>query len=133
MLLSQILHRESRSLLQYVRESYPWANGKNESARDAVHRIAMSEDAAQAKLAKLMLKKHLTLPALGNFPASFTDHNYVAVSYLVPKLASAQQHLLADLNRDLPSVSDPELRNALESLRDLKQKNSAEFEGLLAA
>lgn len=132
-LLSHLLHRESRSLLQYVRESYPWASGKCESARVAVHRIAEAEAAALAKLARLMLKKHLTLPPLGSFPDSFTDHNFVSVAYLVPKLASAQRQGLADVERELALVNLPDLKSAIESLRELKRSNLAELEGLISA
>jgi hypothetical protein len=130
-LLASLFHRESRSILQYVRESYPWANAKNDAARVAVHRIAEAEAASLAKLARLMLKKHLNLPAHGDFPISFTDGNYVAVSYLIPKLISAQRQLLADLERDLPSISDSDLKNAIAALRDLKRANLSELEALM--
>ena len=130
-LLSEILHRESRSFLQYVRESFPWAGGKNNVARSTVQRIAESEAASLAKLARLALKKHLTLPLLGEFPISFTESNYVAVSYLIPRLIKVAQQTLVDLERDLPSIVDPDLRAAVESLRDLKRKNLAELEGLM--
>ena len=129
-IVSRLLHRESRSFLQYVRESFPWASGKCESARAAVQRMADGEAAALAKFARLMLKKHMTLPSLGNFPDSFTDNNYLSVSYLIPKLASAQRQALTDLERDLTSVVDPDLRSASESLRDLKRSNLAELDEL---
>jgi hypothetical protein len=131
MQLSQLLHRESRSFLQYVRESFPWAGVKSESARVAVQRMADAEAAALAKLARLTLKKHLTLPTLGDFPISFTESNYVSVSYLIPKLASIERKALADLERDLISIGDPDLRVGVESLLDLKRANLAELERLI--
>jgi hypothetical protein len=130
---SEILRRESRSFLQYVRESFPWASGKDAPIRVEVQRIADSEAAALGKFGRLMQKKHFALPALGAFPNSFTDSNFVAVSYLIPKLVDDQRPLLNELERDLVTIMDPDLRNAVEALRELKHRNLSELERLVAS
>src|SRR5439155_293439 len=83
MIVPELLRREDRSFLQYIRESYPWAKGKSEGVRETVMRVANAEDEFQARLARLMQKRLMPMPAQNAFPTAFTNFNFLAVSYLL--------------------------------------------------
>jgi hypothetical protein len=100
-LLPMLVRRESRSLLQYVRESYPWSQTKDHDARDKVLAAAETEGQLLAQLGRLLQKRHIPMPGLGAFPTSFTNMNYVSLSFLMPRLVAAQRQSLHDLENDL--------------------------------
>ena len=133
MLLPEVLRRECRSYLQYIRESYPWAKGKDEHLRAKVLSLAESEYQALSDLARALQKRHITLPYLGAFSPSFTSSNFLAVSYVVPRLAGAQRQAIAELERDLKHIQNAELRALFEVYCDLKRANLQEFENLAGA
>ena len=133
MLLPEVLRRECRSYLQYIRESFPWAKGKDEHLRTKVLSLAESENQALGDLARALQKRHITLPYLGAFSPSFTSSNFLAVSYVVPRLAASQHQAIAELERDLPHVQDAGLRAQFEAYRDLKRAHLAELENLAGA
>jgi hypothetical protein len=131
LVLPELLRRESRSLLQYVREAFPWAAVKDIAARTKVLSAGEAENEMLAQLGRLMQKRHIPLPALGAYPTSFTSMNYVSLSYLIPRLAAAERQTLADLERDLPKVQDEQIRGRLEALRELKRRHLANLESLV--
>lgn len=131
--LSEILRRESRSYLQYVRESSPWAKGKDEAVRESVLTMAMNENAALQDLGRTMQKHHIALPALGGFPASFTTSNFIDVGFLIPKLIAAQKQAIAALEVNLAAVQDADFRNRLQTFHELKSKHLQELEAQRAA
>jgi hypothetical protein len=133
LILPDLLRREARSFLQYVHESYPWAKGDSEKLRVAILQIAEAEAAHNAKLGRLMQKRHLPWPGLGAYPTSFTNSNFLDAAALVPKLLAAERQSLADLERDLLQVSDEETRAALQAYRDLKRQHVEQFESLAGA
>src|SRR5262249_6113091 len=61
-ILPELLRRESRSFLQYVHESYPWAKGQSEVAlRDTILRMADAEAAQTAKLGRMLQRRHIAV------------------------------------------------------------------------
>jgi hypothetical protein len=129
-LLPEMLRRECRSYLQYIRESFPWAQGTDEALRTKILALAEEENHAHGPLARAMQKRHITLPYLGAFSPSFTTSNFLAVSYLVPRLATTQRQAIVELERDLPLIHDAELRSQFEAYRDLKRAHLQELEDL---
>lgn len=129
-LLPELLRRECRSYLQYIRESYPWARGKDEALRAKVLALAEAENQALATLARAVQKRHITLPYLGAFSPSYTNSNFLAVSYLVPRLAAAQREAIADLERDIPFIHDADFRTQFEAYKELKRAHLQELESL---
>ena len=128
--LPELVRRESRSFLQYVRESFPWAAGKDEPVRAALLRMAEAEGAYAGKIGRLMQKRHIPMPGLGAYPSSFTNSNFLAVRSLVPKLLAGERQSLTDLERDLFRVTDGEARTVLDSFRELKRQHLSELEAL---
>jgi len=129
-LLPEIVRRECRSYLQYIRASYPWAKGTDEALRAKVLTLAEAENQALAALARTVQKRHITLPYLGAFSPSYTNSNFLAVSFLVPRLVSAQRQAIAELERDIPMIHDADLRAQFESYTELKRAHLQELENL---
>jgi hypothetical protein len=129
-LLPDLLRRESRCFLQYVNEAFPWAHGKSEASRTTILHAATAEGAALAHLAQLLQRRHIAVPFFGAFPSAFTHYNYLTISSLIPKLIADQKRGLADLERDLPAVVEPEIRKHLELYRELKRKHIHELESI---
>jgi len=129
--LPELIRRESRTFLQYIRESYPWARaGKDEHLRARLFGIAEEENAEIMRLGRLLQRRRITPPYLGAFPTSFTDHNFLAISFLAPKLAVAQQRDIEELQRDLSAVADGDMRKEIADYVALKRKHLHELEAL---
>jgi hypothetical protein len=130
LLLPELLRRECRSYLQYIRESYPWAKGKEEDLRGKVLALAEAENQALSGLARSMQKQRIMLPYMGAFPTAFTTSNFLAISYLLPKLTAQQRQAIGVLERDLPMIADARLREQFQTYLDLKRRHLVELEGL---
>src|SRR4051812_9824155 len=86
--LQEVVRRESRSLLQYLRDAYPYAPGAEQAALSQLRQIADEEREATANLGSYLERRRHTVPYLGSFPASFTTMNFVSVDYLFPLLVT---------------------------------------------
>ena len=132
-LLPELVRRESRTFLQYTRESYPWARGPGETQlRESIFRMADAEAEQVTRLGRMLQKRHIPLPGLGAYPSVFTNFNFLDTQSLVPKLLAAQRRSLTELERDLAAVTDDEFRATLESYRDLKRRHLDELDSLSA-
>jgi hypothetical protein len=132
--LPELVRRESRTFLQYVRESYPWAKGPGEiKLRDQIARMADEEGEHIAKLGRLVLKRRHPFAGPDPYPTSFTNSNFLDTYALVPKLLDAERQSLEALEREHAACADDELRAMLASYRDLKRRHVAELESLAAA
>jgi hypothetical protein len=129
--LPNLVRRESRSLLQYIRESYPWSQTKDAQTRAKVIAAAESEGEMLSQLGRLLQKRHIPMPGLGAYPTSFTSMNYVSLSFLIPRLIAAQRQSLADLENDARQVQDEPFRELLRAFHELKRRHLAELETLI--
>jgi hypothetical protein len=132
-LLPEILRRECRSYLQYIRESYPWANGKGEELRTKVLALTEAENEALANLARAMQKRHITLPYLGAYPTSFTTSNFLDINFLLPRLVTNQRQFIAELERDLRFIHDAGMKEQFQAYLELKRRHLQELETLAGA
>lgn len=128
--LQSILQRESRSLLLYVGEAYPWAAGQHADAGEALRQLIQEEKEALAALGHLMSRRRVPLPALGVFPGRFTTINFVALDYLLPHLLAAQQLAIADLEHDLAALVGSEARTQVQQLLESKRRHALALECL---
>ena len=131
-LLPNLVRRESRSLLQYVRESFPWSRTKDQAVREKVVAAAETEGELLAELGRLLQKRHIPMPGLGAYPTSFTNMNYVSLTYLIPRLVAAERQSIADLEHDLPRVEDQQIQDVLSAFRELKRRHLADLESLVS-
>jgi hypothetical protein len=131
-LLEGVVRRESRSLLQYVAEAFPWTTPEEHAALSRLQRLIAEEQLAVARVAGLLQRRRHVAPYLGPFPVAFTNLNFISLDHLLPVLTEHQQRGLAELDRELAVVTDPEGRAVLERLRDVKQEHLPALKTLAA-
>jgi hypothetical protein len=132
-LLQAVLRRQVLSLLQYVRDAFPWV-GAGEGPLLAQVRQVMNEDLqAVGELTRFLDRKKIMPGYFGSYPMAFTSINFVSLDYVLPLLAEAQRREVAGLERDLAGVTDPEAREQVQKLLDLKRRHLATLEGVAAA
>jgi hypothetical protein len=129
-LLQEVLRREERSELMYVREAYPWTAARGHTALEALQRLIREERDALTALGRWMTRRHVPLPYLGVFPTGFTTINFLALDYLLPRLRDRQREAVAQLERDVHAATDPQARAQLQSLLELKTRHLATLESL---
>jgi hypothetical protein len=132
-LLQDIVRRESRSLLLYVGEAFPWTTTRGGPTLDRLKQLVHQEADAVAALGRYLVRRRVTPPALGAFPTGFTTYNFVALDFLLPRLAEQQRVDTAALERDLAAVGDPEARAQVQALLETKRLDLAGLEALAAA
>ncbi len=130
--LQAILRRESRSLLQYVREAYPWAKSGEQKTLSELDRLIDEEANSTAALARFLLRHHVRLPYLGAYPSHFTNVNYVGLDFLLPRLVEHQRGAIAALERDLAKLSDEDSRQQVQPILEMKRRHLKRLEELAA-
>jgi hypothetical protein len=106
--LQEIVRRESRSLLQYIHDSYPWTPSAERTALTQIRDLAKHQQERAAALARWLERKKHFMPYLGSYPSAFTTINYVALDYVIPKIVADEQNGLALLDADLAVLHDSE-------------------------
>jgi rubrerythrin len=132
-ILQEIVRRESRSLLQYIHDSYPWTPSEERTALDRIRALAQEQQECAAALARWLMRKRHFMPYLGSYAASFTTINYVALDYVIPKIVADERQGLAHLDADLAVITDPEARALVEALAAKKRAHLKILEELAAA
>jgi hypothetical protein len=129
-LLHEIVRRESRSVLMYVGDAYPWTTARGGDTLAALRRLVATEGQAVAALGRYLIRSHVPPSFLGSYPSGFTTINFLALDYLLPRLVEAQRHSLADLESDLKAITDAGARAEVEKLAAVKRQTLAELERL---
>jgi hypothetical protein len=129
-LLQDVLRRESRSLLQYVSESYPWTKPEGHAACAAVNAIAQTEAAAVARLGRWLAKQRVPVGFPGAYPTHFTTTNFVALRYLLPRLADDQRQRIAGVEKVRASLLAGEAREQLDLLLAVMKDHLKQLEAL---
>jgi rubrerythrin len=132
-LLQHVLRAESRSLVQYVSESFPWITTGEQEALIQFQQLVEEERQATASIAQFLARHRRPLPYFGAYPMSFTTINFVSLEHLLPLLADHEQRALADRERALAGVTDPEARALLQNLVDMKRRHLQTLQALAAA
>ncbi len=131
--LQEILRRESRSFLQYVRDSFPWTRPGEKDALAQLQTLIEEERKANAAFAKFLIRNRIPVPHLGSYPVAFTTLNFVALDHLLPMLADAERRASADLEDDLADFKDSECQQEIQKLLDLKRQHLKTLEALAIA
>ena len=123
--LQDVVRRESRSLLLYIGDSFPWTT--NDHAPDLVtlKNLIVREAAAISVLGKYLVRKRITPPPYGSYPANFTSCNFIDIAYLLPRLLTAQEQAIAALSADIAPMHDAEAKQQLEALLAVKRLSLA--------
>ncbi len=131
-LLQEILRRESRSVLMYVAEAYPWTRLEQTKTLTALQQLIADEREAVAGLGRLLVRHHVELPFLPSYPAHFTTINFLALDYILPRLCEHERDSVNELERDLKALKDPQARIEVEKLLVLKRGHLTQLEQLAA-
>lgn len=132
-ILEEVVRGLGRSLLQYVSDAFPWITAGEQPALAEVQAMAKEERQAAAALARFLARRRLPVPYLGAYPSFFTTINYVTLEYLLPMLLDYQVKAVAGLERDLGELADPEARQQVEMILELKRRHLEKLESLAAA
>jgi hypothetical protein len=131
-ILQDIVRRESRSLLLYTADAFPWTTSDGEPRLAALRQAIREVADAVTALGRFLLKSRVTPPPAGAYPASFTSLNFVALSYLVPRLIEAERRSTAALEADLRQIKDAAGREHAAALLAHKQHALKALGSLLA-
>jgi hypothetical protein len=129
--LQTILRREGRSLLQYIREAYPWAKVDEQPILADLQKLIDDESRSTAGLAAFLLRHHINLPYMGAYP-DFTCVNYVSLDFLLPRLVNEQRRAVAALEADLALLTEPDARQTVEKILEMKRRHLQKLEELAA-
>jgi hypothetical protein len=132
-LLQEIVRRESRSMLTYVGEAFPWTSSRGADALARLKEIVATHNNAVAALGQYLTKLRQPLGYLGSYPSNFTTINFLSLEYILPKLVASERANVAALDRDLHSISDKDARAQIEKLLDVKKKQLEKLEFLAAS
>ena len=129
-LLQDLLRRESRSLLQYAHEAYPWSKAEGQAGCDAIRAMAQAEAEAVAKLGRWLAKQRVPVTFPGAYPMQFTTVNYIALHALLPRLIADQKRRSAAVEGVGAVLSDEEGRALVQALLDLKKDHAQQLAAL---
>lgn len=127
-LLQNILCRESRSVLSYVAEAYPWTTSTEEKTWSDLQTLIAAERQATIGLGRFLVRRRIPLPYLPSYPVQFTTINFLALDFLLPRLIEYERQSIADLERDLADMKDPSARAEVAELLDLKRRHLPQLE-----
>jgi hypothetical protein len=123
-ILQEQIRRTGRSLLQYTLESFPWARTQQDrEALARLHAMARAEQTHQQAITRYLSKNRLASPQPGAYPMHFTTMNFLAVPRLVELIQEHQQQDLDDLEKAAAKVRDPEGKDLLIRLLEVKTEN----------
>lgn len=122
-LLQELVSRQSRSLLRYVGDSFPWSAAGKEHALANLHQIVAEDQEATKALIRFLQRARIVVPFQGSYPSWFTTINFVSLDYLLPMLIRDQRAGIADLETALPQVANQEAQDQLRRLLDVRRKH----------
>jgi hypothetical protein len=122
-LIERQILRDSRALLQYVCESFPYTPASAEKAHALVFELAREEQEALARLIRFMHRYHVSPPVLGAFPSHYTTINFVSLDHLLRPLLKEQRFAVAELERALAALPESDARHILWQYLDLKRRH----------
>jgi hypothetical protein len=128
--LHEIVRRESRSLLSYIGDSYPWTTSEGVPGVAVLAKLIRQERASVTALGQYLVRHKAPPPFIGSYPAQFTSWNFIALEYLVPRLQEAQKRAITELQADLSKITDVPSRQQCERLLGVKRMTLAGLEGL---
>jgi hypothetical protein len=129
MVLQDIVRRESRSLLNYIGDAFPWTTAAGGPALVSLKQAVRDEAAAVTALGRFLVRNHASLPYLGSYPVGFTSWNFVSLDFLLPRLVDEERRSTADLQAAVAKLSDAAKAPA-ETLLAVKKRNLETLESL---
>lgn len=132
-ILQAIVRREGRSLLQYLSDAFPWTTFTEGEALARVQQFVKEERDSTAALGRFLQRRRVMPPYLGAYPMWFTTLNFITLDHLLPLLVQAERKAIAEWERDLASLTDPEARSQVQGILEMKRTHAKALEELTAA
>jgi rubrerythrin len=132
-LLEDIARRENRSLLQYVRDSYPWMTPDEREVLPQIRIMIVEERQGVAELVRFLYSHRRPPPYLGTFPTSFTSLSFVSLDHLLPILARNERKELERLQVEIDLLTDPEAKALVQKIIANKRRHLEMLQSLTAA
>jgi hypothetical protein len=129
-IIREIVRRESRSLLAYVRDSFPWTDHDDRTDLGQLQKMIEEERQALERLADILNRHHVSPTYLGGFPSQFTTINYVSLDFLVPQLIAEEQNSIASLARE-SSEFQGDGHDELAHLLEVKRRHLQGLQAML--
>ncbi len=129
-IVTEMVERERRTLLQFVADAYPWASASEEPALAKLRQVIDENQRAAVKLATLLERHHFAVPVPGPFPLSFTALFFVSLDFLKPHLIEHQRKDISQLEHDLARIHNQEVRKPVENLLEVKRRHLTILEEL---
>lgn len=124
--MNRIFARETRSILQYLKDAWPWASSDERKVLERLQQMIAEEQRAARWVADWLLRHHIP-PATGRFPEEFTEINYVALDHLLPRLVMYQRQAMEELQKDLSQITNDEAQGIAQQLLALKRRHLEEL------
>jgi hypothetical protein len=128
--LAGIVRRESRSLLAYTADAFPWATAERTPAVDALRDASALVGEAVSALGRHLAKRRVTPPMLGAYPTYFTYCNFLSVDWWLPRVLASEKGSVAALEAELKTIPDAEAKKAVVALIEAKKLALARLEAL---
>src|SRR6266849_5846640 len=131
-LLEGIARRENRSLLQYVRDSYPWITPDERQVLAQIQAMTAEEQQGVAELVQFLISGRRPPPYLGTFPVSFTSLSFVSLDHLIPMLAAYERQELEKLQGEINEITDPAAKQLVHKIAANKTRHLETLQSLAA-
>jgi rubrerythrin len=129
-LLEDIVRREDRSLLQYVKDSYPWITPAEQQVLAQIQSMTAEEQQGVAELVRFLISRRHPPPYLGTFPATFTSLSFISLDHLIPMLADNERKELERLEHEIHEITDPEARQLVQKIIAIKTRHLETLQSL---
>jgi hypothetical protein len=127
--LNRIFAREKVSFLQYLKDAWVWTDADGRAVWKEVSRMIDEEQKMLQRLAEFIVRRKGVL-ASAVFDERFTESHFVSLGHLLPRLVNYQQWLIQELEKDLAQLDDPEARNLIEQMLQMKRDHLEKLRAL---
>ena len=116
--LNDLLNKMSRSLLQYMGESWPWHSARDSQRQELVDGLVRRQQFGVERIAGLLQKRHHVIQ-FENYAKDRSHLHYVTLDFFKPLLIDDQSKLVQSLRsaaRQIAATTDAESVRLLEQL-----------------
>jgi hypothetical protein len=132
-LIQDVLRRESRSILQYVGDAYPWTDSAHAQELGKLQALIHEEQEMVAELARLLQRHHVPPLPSGMYPVGFTTLNFVSLDHILKLLSAYEEQSIADLQAAVGEAKHQESQHLLESFIEMKRRHLENLRALLVS
>ena len=103
--LNQVFATLNCSLLQYVGENSPWTSSTDDAIGEQLEMTVKLQGIQIQRLADFLVNRYGFVPHV-NYPAEYTDLQYLSLSYLIGRLVADQQTVLETIEAERKAITN---------------------------